>query len=84
VPGNPLPGDFQVYPNPATDKLFIHYKSNESLRLRFVNIFGEDVYEAVINGSSTVNVSMLKKGMYYLEITSADNEWSLRKKIIIY
>jgi len=85
VDDHTLPVGFQVYPNPATDMLFVHYDSDEEIRLRFVSILGEDVRETTITGSSVIDVSTMTRGMYYLEITPAANKnWSVRKKIIIY
>jgi hypothetical protein len=85
VNDHPLPVGFQVYPNPATDILFVHYDSDEEMRLRFISILGEDVRETTITGSSAIDVSTMNRGMYYLEITPVINKnWSVRKKIIIY
>ncbi len=64
-----------VYPNPATDKLFIHVdKANESpLLLRMYNLLGKEMFNKEINhfaaphNSYELDISAFESGLYMLE-----------------
>ncbi len=58
-----------VFPNPASDRLYIRVHTDEAYSLTVINVLGEVVMQA---GHATyISVSDLKEGVYTLEITSA-------------
>ena len=68
-----------LYPNPATETLNVTFASttNETLEIRMVNTMGQVVYAAqaqTVSGTYTnqINVASFAKGVYTLEIVSAD------------
>lgn len=68
-----------VYPNPAKD--LIRIKSEVELRsVLITNCLGQSFDIKLINNS--IDISQLKKGLYFLTITSSNNT-SLVKKIVI-
>lgn len=68
-----------VYPNPAKDLITI--KSEVELRsVLITNCLGQSFDVKMINNS--IDISQLKKGLYFLTITSSNNT-SLVKKIVI-
>jgi Secretion system C-terminal sorting domain/Putative carbohydrate metabolism domain len=71
-----------IYPNPATDKLYID-TDKEYSTLRLQNILGAIVYsEANMSAHHTIDISNFKKGVYLLQLTK-NNGNSITKKIII-
>jgi hypothetical protein len=58
-----------VFPNPASDHLYIHVNTNEEYSLTVINVLGEVVIQA--RNASRLPVSELKEGVYTLEIISA-------------
>lgn len=68
-----------LYPNPATEVLNVSFASTttETLEIRMVNTMGQVVYAAqvqTVSGAYTdqINVASFAKGVYTLEIVSAD------------
>jgi beta-glucanase (GH16 family) len=69
-----------VYPNPATNRLFINRP--EQFDAESVSIFnsqGERVYHEVITPSTeSIDITALHQGIYYLKLTGKTNETALR------
>jgi hypothetical protein len=73
----------RIYPNPANDIINILTDGNE-YEVKIYNVAGSLVKEIIINDSNTViDLSSMKKGMYYLQFV--DNKASIRtvKKLIV-
>jgi len=69
--------NISIYPNPASQELFIKGKEIKSIKvLDLTSKVKSEVFE-----SNTVNISDLKNGLYIIEITSNDNQQTLRKFI---
>jgi hypothetical protein len=74
---------FNIYPNPADDKLTIEIENpeNEKFLLEIVNYVGGVVYsEPIINGK-VINVSEFSTGIYFVRFTGYNI--NIVKKIII-
>lgn len=70
---------FHVYPNPATDKVFIHSFENALFSLKDVK--GRMIGSKILKEKEIIDVSVLENGIYFLEIK---NESSLStQKLII-
>ena len=63
--------EVKLYPNPASDKLFISFKNSNLDKIMVYSISGEKVLE-VLDFENSIDVSRLSKGMYFLEIISAE------------
>ena len=67
---NNIINDVAIYPNPATDKIYIKTKPNEVIKsIRLFDISGTSI-KAQITGNE-IDVSMLANGLYIIEITNA-------------
>lgn len=73
--------DVTVYPNPASDKLFVSFDNakNESTSLQLFNLQGKEFavdYNNVDlrNGRAELNLQSLGKGMYFLSIQIGDKK----------
>lgn len=80
--------ELQVFPNPASDALNVNFnlRQNQNVEMRLVNVTGEAVYTHQLSNvsgsvSHRIDVSNLAKGIYILNLTSA--EGSTNKKVII-
>jgi hypothetical protein len=66
---NNIINDVAIYPNPATDKIYIKTKPNEVIKsIRLFDISGTSI-KAQITGNE-IDVSMLANGLYIIEITN--------------
>ncbi|MFT7155157.1 MAG: PKD repeat protein [Parvicella sp.] len=71
---------FEMYPNPATDIVTIKTIGNSS-EIEVINLIGETVYTAKSNGNTTINVSGISKGAYFIRVT--EGTASSTQKLII-
>ncbi|MCW3084360.1 MAG: hypothetical protein JWP12_1726 [Bacteroidetes bacterium] len=72
-----------VYPNPASDKIYIRSVANNSIELELFDIVGKQVIAAVKseNELTEFNVSGLPDGAYFLKIQN--DKGVVNKKVII-
>jgi len=74
-----------IYPNPATDNITVDLSSDEGwagAEMEILNIQGQTVKKLIITDvSTTIDVSGLKNGLYFMKLTN--NENMILKKIII-
>ncbi len=62
-----------IYPNPVVDKLMINTdESNKLFSVRLLNLFGQIVWKGALNGNTQIDMKYLPKGMYTLQINSAE------------
>ena len=73
-------GDVKIYPNPSDGNFFIN-NSNKEYSVEIYNIIGQKVYERKNTNSTTLSLSQLNKGVYFVKIT--DDSKSTTKRIII-
>ncbi len=82
--------DLSVYPNPATDNLFINFdlKQTETVNVQVTDIKGAVVKQVMnanpVNGkqSMSINLSDLANGMYFVRISTNDNVVNSKFNII--
>ncbi|MBK7637370.1 MAG: T9SS type A sorting domain-containing protein [Saprospiraceae bacterium] len=74
-----------IYPNPASDQLFIQisqYHEGKNLRGSIKDKFGNAMNDVIFHSDvATINVSVLTAGYYIIEIT--DGEQTFRKIILV-
>lgn len=72
-----------VYPNPASDYLFIDSETNEFSKLKIIDQTGKILFiQDLAENNSKISISQLSEGVYYLIIINESNE-KLTKKFII-
>ncbi len=78
----------KVFPQPATDKFTVEFKSNREvpLTLRIVDMMGKNLYEtqikpSVLTQSLDFNISAWQKGIYFVQIYNFQHN-SLHKVIV--
>ena len=74
--------DFEMFPNPSTDNLFIRFSDNEeNAMVTFYDYSGKKVYNREVTRSNTkINVSNLSSGVYFVKVIS-DEKTGLKKFI---
>ena len=73
--------DFQIYPNPVSNKLNIECPENQKINLQTYNLLGQCVIQLdLIKGTNELDVSLLPKGLYVIRLIG--NDWSVEKKFI--
>lgn len=76
-----LEDEFEVYPNPAQDELFIVSEDTEDLEIFIYNAAGQMVQKIELNdGEDRIDISKLKTGIYLINIQMEDEIFT--KKII--
>lgn len=75
-------GKIQIYPNPASNILYIKSDLlNEKYDLQLKNLEGKSMFESSFENTSEINFSLLPSGIYFLTFTN--NEFkSTTQKII--
>ena len=72
--------DFVVYPNPATNELFIHSKTNVTIdAVILVDVLGKTIYQEIVKAPfSRIDISSFQKGIYFLKVTLNGYEETLK------
>ena len=73
--------NFKIYPIPATNNLTIEAQNNELTYLKLVDVTGKVILKKEFTQSTSLDVSHIAKGMYYLNLKSIEGK--LTKQIII-
>jgi hypothetical protein len=75
--------DFIVYPNPASNKLSLHYTGSSEPAVQLKNMLGQIVFEKQYTSivSDYIDVSLFANGTYVISVT--ENNHRIHKKIII-
>ncbi len=77
-----LSTEFDVFPNPASDKLTINYSGEELIeKVTIFSISGVKVLTQSFENNQTINLSNLSSGIYLIKFES--NKKSITKKIMV-
>ena len=72
---------FQIFPNPAKDKLFVRLSALENIQsIKIIDLFGRSVIERNQLVSSQIDISELSDGSYFILIET--NQSSYRERFI--
>ena len=69
-----------IYPNPATDKIFISNLKEDNTLIKVYDINGRLVLENKISNKEYLNISTLSKGIYQIKFEGSD--WNEIRKLI--
>ncbi len=67
VDDNELP-QFSVFPNPAKNELTVDVNTNERLAVQLVDVSGKVLMSDVVKGTSKLDISFLKSGIYFVRL----------------
>ncbi|MFB6342940.1 family 43 glycosylhydrolase [Saccharicrinis sp. FJH62] len=72
-----------IYPNPATQKLFITANKKSGVNMAFFNCYGETLIQHIVNQStSSLDISGFSNGIYFLKLEWPDGKINTQKIII--
>ena len=71
--------DISTYPNPSTGNFIIETKS--AMRSIIYNTSGNKVFDQMVNGKTTIDISNLAEGVYNMSMIS--NEGIVNKRLVI-
>ena len=69
-----------IYPNPATDNIYISNLKEENTLVKIYDINGRLVLENKVSNKEYLNISTLSKGMYQVKFEG--NDWNETRKLI--
>ena len=78
---NAIEDGLMIYPNPANDVLIVKSSLAEPINLRLTTSVGTVVMSNTFYSETTIDVSLLSAGVYYL--TSEVNDGSRTRKIVV-
>jgi len=73
--------NFVVYPNPAQNNFTIQTNVSDKQTLQIVDVNGKLVLTQIINGTTSIDASILAQGVYNISLTSS--EGVVNKKLVI-
>ena len=79
----PFQNKIEIYPNPASDKLFIDIRSEGHVKLQitFFNTNGSIVYNKVVSEyHNTIDISIIPSGLYFIQVLTENS--IMNKKVI--
>ena len=62
---------FSIYPNPAQNELTIAPRKNEALEVQIIDLTGKIHSQEIITGSTKMNVSQLRAGIYFVRLAGS-------------
>ncbi|MFW5706675.1 MAG: T9SS type A sorting domain-containing protein [Bacteroidota bacterium] len=76
-------GDFQVFPNPASNRVHVSLPGEVAgATLRIIDHTGKIISTAIITGNSVeMNLQELSDGLYFIDVVSEN--FKARKKLLI-
>ena len=76
---------FSLYPNPASDNVKLAYSStNQLVSIHVIDLQGKVILkEENITSHSTINISSLSNGLYFIKIFDKNSNSLKTKKLIV-
>jgi len=71
-------GSIALYPNPASNNLFINAAFGDDLSYEILSIDGKVVSSGMLNSNSSIDVSQLNQGLYIMRIVHGAESTGLR------
>ena len=72
--------NFLIYPNPATDRVYIDCAVRQNMKVQVYNVIGECVLQRELSSSTNdIDISSLSKGIYVIKLTGAN--WTVQRKL---
>ena len=77
-----LSADYNVYPNPVKDLLYIDYNASVPAKFVLYDMLGSKVHQDVLTSSMTLNLSSFEAGIYFYTFGVQGKETEVQKLII--
>lgn len=76
------PSKFTIYPNPANSKIYINTDSDIEYAYSLYSLLGNKINSSMSKGSTTINISELPSGIYFLEIQQSNTIIQFKQLIV--
>ncbi len=74
---------FEIFPNPAADKIFIHFENNNAVwNIELLNVNGEILFHQEIKNDEILDTKNLPNGIYLLKGISSKGDAAAKKFVI--
>jgi uncharacterized protein (TIGR02145 family) len=71
----------KIYPNPASDNIYIDFTESQDLKFSIYTLVGELVLQKALGAKTNeIDIRFLPKGMYIMQISSAN--WKVFRKLL--
>jgi hypothetical protein len=77
-----IESNIELFPIPVTEDLNIRLKENRNYNVFLYNLQGKILDSKKINASAKLNMSQLPYGVYFVEVTDAENNGGFIKRIV--
>jgi lamin tail-like protein/type IX secretion system substrate protein/pullulanase-like protein/PKD domain-containing protein/rhamnogalacturonan lyase-like protein len=72
-----------VYPNPTTGVFTIEFSADTKAEVEIIDITGKEVYSKTLSNSTSINISGVHKGIYFVRIVDVKTGYQHIQKLII-
>ena len=75
----------RIYPNPATNEIYIRFSDGEShppLNISIFNISGKVLYQSTFRENQAIDISGLYPGTYFMRLNDKSNKINISRKFI--
>ena len=80
---NTIEANVNIYPNPASDKVFISSDKNYPLSVNIYSLLGTKVLEEIsFTGEGSIDIGNIKGGIYLLHFTDENGNTAIRKLVV--
>jgi hypothetical protein len=67
--------DFQFYPNPAQDHLFVQFEKTNNRSVKLLNSMGQLVHQETMKESGIINISSINSGIYFIQVGNSTKKF---------
>ncbi len=71
-----------IYPNPASDEIFIQSYDQDFFSIKIIDVLGRTVKSASFSQETSIDVSNLEKGVYFVQVANEEN--TITRKIVVW
>jgi hypothetical protein len=61
-----------VFPNPATNKIYVHSENPSAIEFKIHNVNGQHLLEGTATSGQAIDISTLKEGIYFIHMYEDD------------
>ena len=73
--------NLKIYPDPASDKIFIDCAKRQNMKMQVFNVIGDCVFQSELkSGTNEIDISYLTTGLYVIRLTGTAG--TIQKKLI--
>ena len=73
--------NIKIFPNPATNTLFIQIENNQVEEMNLINLSGQKIYQGKFQNE--INVNGYPSGIYFLQLKNNNGEIIKTEKVVI-